>query len=48
MKFNRRVGREEIVGPGILYDFKYASTRTDELSKRLVAQYGESRTSSMC
>ena len=41
MKFNRRVGRKEILGPGILYDFKYASTRTDELSKRLVAEYGD-------
>src|SRR5262249_50891966 len=40
MKFTRRVGRKEILGPGILYDQKYASTRTDELSKRLVAQYG--------
>src|SRR5216684_3698561 len=41
MKFNRRVGRKEILGPGILYDFKYASGRTDELSKRLTAQYAE-------
>src|SRR3977135_3369739 len=41
MKFNRRVGRKEILGPGILYDCKYASARTDELSKRLVAQYGQ-------
>ena len=41
MKFNRRVGRKEILGPGILYDFKYASSRTDELSKRLVSEYGE-------
>src|ERR1700730_15980560 len=41
MKFNRRVGRKEIVGPGILYDHKYASARTDELSKRLVAQYAQ-------
>src|SRR3989475_4487634 len=41
MKFNRRVGRKEILGPGILYDNKYASGRTDELSKRLVAQYGQ-------
>src|ERR1700726_2685822 len=40
MKFNRRVGRKEILGPGILYDHKYAAGRTDELSKRLVAQYG--------
>ena len=28
-------------GSGILYDFKYASSRTDELSKRLVSEYGE-------
>src|SRR5450755_949955 len=41
MKFNRRVGRSAIVGPGILYDQKYASSRTDELSKRLVAEYGD-------
>src|SRR5499433_274702 len=41
MKFNRRVGRKDILGPGILYDHKYASSRTDELSKRLVAQYGD-------
>src|SRR6266850_669859 len=41
MKFNRRVGRKEILGTGILYDNKYFSTRTDENSKRLVAQYGE-------
>src|SRR6201993_5117139 len=40
MKFNRRVGRKDILGPGILYDHKYASSRTDELSKRLVAEYG--------
>src|SRR3981189_1454896 len=41
MKFNRRVARKEILGPGILYDHKYAAGRTDELSKRLVAQYGQ-------
>src|SRR6266849_1894495 len=41
MKFNRRVGRKEILGTGILYDNKYFSTRTDENSKRLVAQYGD-------
>src|SRR6266853_1058020 len=41
MKFNRRVGRKEILGPGILYDHKYAGGRTDELSKRLVTQYGQ-------
>src|SRR6202162_1614818 len=41
MKFNRRVGRKEITGTGILYDNKYFSTRTDEASKRLIAAYGE-------
>src|SRR5690242_10694768 len=41
MKFNRRVGRKDILGPGILYDHKYASGRTDELSKRLVEKYGD-------
>src|SRR5437588_1794918 len=41
MKFNRRVGRKEILGPGVLYDLKYTSGRTDEASKRLVAQYGQ-------
>src|SRR5882672_9845057 len=41
MKFNRRVGRKEILGPGILYDHKYAAGRTDELSKRLIAKYGD-------
>src|SRR5579864_7182513 len=41
MKFNRRVGRKEILGPGILYDHKYAGGRTDELSKRLVEKYGD-------
>src|SRR4030081_142513 len=41
MKFNRRVGRKEILGTGILYDNKYFGTRTDENSKRLVAKYGD-------
>jgi DNA-directed RNA polymerase subunit beta len=34
MKFNRRVGRDAITGPGILYDGLYFSRRTDEFSKR--------------
>src|ERR1700742_1056609 len=41
MKFNRRVGRKEITGIGILYDKHYFSTRTDENSKRLVAANGD-------
>ncbi|MCG3145269.1 MAG: DNA-directed RNA polymerase subunit beta [Gammaproteobacteria bacterium] len=41
MKFNRRVGREAVLGPGILYDGVYFRSRADEESKRLVAQYGD-------
>ncbi len=41
MKFNRRVGREDVEGPGILYDGVYLRGRSDETSKRLVAQYGD-------
>ncbi|MGH8370298.1 MAG: DNA-directed RNA polymerase subunit beta, partial [Gammaproteobacteria bacterium] len=41
MKFNRRVGRKEITGTGILYDHKYFGSRSDENSKRLVAKFGE-------
>ncbi len=41
MKFNRRLGREETEGPGILYDGKYFGQRDDEESKSLVAKYGE-------
>ena len=38
MKFNRRVGRKEVTGPGILYDGKFFSQRSDEISKELVAE----------
>ncbi len=41
MKFNRRVGREEIEGPGILFDATYTSSRSDALSKSLVEQQGD-------
>ncbi len=41
MKFNRRVGRDTVEGPGILYDGRYFSRRKDEASKRLFEQYGE-------
>ena len=40
MKFNRRVGRKEIVGPGVLYDSQYFGGRNDEESKRLVKELG--------
>jgi DNA-directed RNA polymerase subunit beta len=42
MKFNRRVHRDEITGPGILYDHAHFGKRTDEFSKNLVEQLGES------
>src|SRR4051812_33578443 len=41
MKFNRRVGRKDVVGPGVLYDHKYFSERKEEESQRLVAEQGE-------
>ena len=41
MKFNRRLSREAEVGPGVLYDGRYFSGRTDEFSKRLREAQGE-------
>jgi DNA-directed RNA polymerase subunit beta len=41
MKFNRRLGRDEAEGAGILYDHKYFGARDDETSKALVAANGE-------
>src|SRR5215471_3166964 len=38
MKFNRRVGRKDILGPGILYDNKYFGARKDENAERLVKE----------
>ena len=42
MKFNRRVHRDTITGPGILYDFAHFAKRGDEFSKRLVEAQAES------
>ena len=42
MKFNRRVGREDTEGLGVLYDGKYFSGRNDEASKRACAERGDS------
>ncbi|MGH8413830.1 MAG: DNA-directed RNA polymerase subunit beta [Gammaproteobacteria bacterium] len=42
MKFNRRVGREAITGPGVLYDGMYFKSRTDEASKKLRTELGDS------
>src|SRR5678816_1054030 len=41
MKFNRRVHRDVIVGPGILYDHAHFVKRSDEFSKKLVEAQGE-------
>ncbi|WP_395772647.1 DNA-directed RNA polymerase subunit beta [Arenimonas sp.] len=41
MKFNRRVGRKEVTGAEVLYDFQYFSERSDDAAKALVAKYGK-------
>ena len=41
MKFNRRVGRKEVLGASVLYDHQYFKDRTDEASKNLVRQFGQ-------
>ncbi|WP_313915340.1 DNA-directed RNA polymerase subunit beta [Tahibacter sp.] len=41
MKFNRRVGRKDDNGPGILYDHRYLAERNDENSKSLVKELGQ-------
>jgi DNA-directed RNA polymerase subunit beta len=42
MKFNRRVGRSTLTGPGVLYDHRYFSQRDDAFSRQLVTEMGES------
>jgi len=41
MKFNRRVYRDSVTGPGVLYDGVYFAQRKDELSQKLVAEMGD-------
>ncbi|WDJ94791.1 DNA-directed RNA polymerase subunit beta [Xanthomonas campestris] len=41
MKFNRRVGRKEVLGESVMYDKKYFAERNDEESKRLVAEHAD-------
>jgi DNA-directed RNA polymerase subunit beta len=41
MKFNRRVGRQEITGPGVLFDKKYFADRKEEEAQKLVASQGD-------
>ena len=40
MKFNRRLGREDVTGPGIIYDGRYFSNRTDDEGKQYYEQIG--------
>ncbi len=42
MKFNRRVNRQEVTGPGVIYDGKYFSERNDETSKKMREELGDS------
>ncbi len=43
MKFNLRVGRDEVVGPAILYDGKFFAARAErnKVAKGLVEEYGD-------
>jgi len=41
MKFNRRLGRPSVEGPGVLYDGVYFGGRNDEVSRRLSAEFGK-------
>ncbi|AHF03073.1 DNA-directed RNA polymerase subunit beta [Marichromatium purpuratum 984] len=42
MKFNRRLGRENEEGPGVVYDGHYFRDRADAFSQDLLAKYGDS------
>jgi len=41
MKFNRRVGRQDILGPGVLFDQKYFGELKSEEAQALVASQGD-------
>jgi DNA-directed RNA polymerase subunit beta len=41
MKFNRRLGRESEVGPGVIYDGRYFGSRGDAFSQALAAEHGD-------
>ncbi len=41
MKFNRRVGRTEVTGPGVLYDKLHFERRGDEFARTLIEENGE-------
>ena len=48
MKFNRRVGRKEVTGAGVLYDRQYFDERNDETRKAWSKPTARPRTSSTC
>jgi len=41
MKFNRRVGRDTVDGPGILFDGVYFSQRKDDAAVKMCEKYGD-------
>src|SRR5512139_1410342 len=41
MKFNRRVGRTAVRGPGILYDVLHFTRRGDDFAKALIEEHGD-------
>lgn len=41
MKFNRRVGRDAVEGPGVLYDSLYFGQRSDDFAKKLCEELGD-------
>ena len=41
MKFNRRVGRTAVKGPGILYDVLHFTRRGDDFAKALIEEHGD-------
>ena len=48
MKFNRRVGRDEVKGAGMLYDKLHFGRRSDDFAKALIEAQRRDRTSSTC
>ena len=43
MKFNRRLRRDTVEGPGVIYDGELLSKLPDDNSKKLFAQYGKDK-----
>ena len=41
MKFNRRVNRQDVTGPGVIYDGKYFSQRNDKSCRQMYDKHGD-------